>query len=277
MRLVAVLLCCLFVPTHVVAKPNLNLDEFAGDRYRFRTAQSADDVTRTLRCPAPLVRECQTVRKKKRRWKRYERPKVVTERPKPAPPREPTPTPRARPAGAPEPDEESAATNAVWERIAVALRGGKEPPRVLPVVRLNIFEGFAREIARALPGRSLKGVVGPLAAKAQELVDRCGSRVISAVRHTYVAGTRRISLHASGRAVDMAGSPGCMYAALRGWRGGYSIDYARVRHIHISWAPPSRGQRGREWGLRFVHRHVGTRTRYARHIKRHRTQYASAR
>jgi hypothetical protein len=103
----------------------------------------------------------------------------------------------------------------------------------------------------------LKGVIAPLAAKAAEIVSTCGSRVVSAVRHTFIAGTRQISLHASGRAVDMVGNPGCMYALLKGWPGGYSTDYGRVRHVHISYKPG-----GREWGTRFVH---GT-----RHARRHR-------
>lgn len=87
-----------------------------------------------------------------------------------------------------------------------------------------------------------------------------GKNLLSAgvgVRHTRVAGTRRMSLHASGLAVDMAGNPGCIYARLRGWPGGYSTDYARVRHVHIS------GPGGREDGLRFAHRHAPRRVRLA--------------
>ena len=41
---------------------------------------------------------------------------------------------------------------------------------------------------------------------------------------------------------------------LRGWPGGYSTDYGRVRHVHISLG-------GREDGIRFAHR--GGRTRVA--------------
>jgi hypothetical protein len=63
-----------------------------------------------------------------------------------------------------------------------------------------------------------------------------------------VKGTRLISLHASGRAVDISGNPKCIYRALAGWPGGYSTDYARIRHVHISYAPG-----GREWGARFAH------------------------
>ena len=111
---------------------------------------------------------------------------------------------------------------------------------------------FARRVMRA--ESRLSGVYAPLATKASEITSACGSRVISGLRHTRVAGTRRMSLHASGHAVDMQGNPGCLYAHLRGWSGGYSTDYARVRHVHISLG-------GREDGIRFSHR--GGRTRLA--------------
>lgn len=108
---------------------------------------------------------------------------------------------------------------------------------------------------------SLNGVVAPLAEKAREIVVTCGARVISAVRRTYVAGTRLVSLHASGRAVDIAGNPNCIRRALAGWQGGASVDYYRVRppHFHVSWG-------GREHGKRFVHggKRKARRTRVAR-------------
>lgn len=95
-------------------------------------------------------------------------------------------------------------------------------------------------------GVSLAGVYAPLASKAREIASGCGSAVVSGVRHTRVAGTRRLSQHASGRAVDMQGNPSCIYAHLRGWPGGYTTDYGRVRHVHISLG-------GSEDGLRFAH------------------------
>lgn len=95
-------------------------------------------------------------------------------------------------------------------------------------------------------GVSLAGVVAPLAEKVTSIVASCGSTVISAVRHTFVAGTRRISQHANGTAIDITGNPSCIYAMLRGWPGGYSTDYSAVRHVHISYG-------GREAGIRFVH------------------------
>lgn len=128
-----------------------------------------------------------------------------------------------------------------------------------------------RRVARRAPrlGReaalqarpSISGIVAPLAAKVAEIQSDCGSRVISGLRHTFVAGTHRISLHASGKAVDLAGAPGCIYAHLTGWPGGYSTDYRRVRHVHLSYDPDGH----REWGVRFVH----GRHRYA-HRRHHR-------
>lgn len=99
---------------------------------------------------------------------------------------------------------------------------------------------------RATHGDLLRGVTPPLAAKAREIVRACGSSIVSGVRYTRVAGSRRLSLHASGRAVDLRGNPSCIYARLRGWPGGYSTDYWRVAHVHVSWG-------GREAGLRFAH------------------------
>lgn len=105
-------------------------------------------------------------------------------------------------------------------------------------------------VPRARADASLAGVHPVLAAKAREITRACNAHVISAVRRTRVAGTRRMSLHASGRAVDLRGPPRCIYAHLRGWRGGYSTDYRRVAHAHVSWG-------GSEHGKRFAHRHVG--------------------
>lgn len=122
-----------------------------------------------------------------------------------------------------------------------------------------------RPVSRRDRRSSASGIVGPLAAKVAEIQSACGSRVISGVRHTRIAGTRRLSLHASGKAVDMAGDPRCIYMHLAGWQGGYSTDYGRVRHVHISYDPDG----GREMGIRFRH---GSH-RYAHRHHRHR--YAS--
>lgn len=96
---------------------------------------------------------------------------------------------------------------------------------------------------------SISGVVPALAAKVAQIQSTCpGAHVISAIRHTRIRGTGRLSLHATGEAVDMRGNPSCVYAQLRDWPGGYSTDYGRVQHVHISLAA-----NGREAGLRFRH------------------------
>lgn len=135
--------------------------------------------------------------------------------------------------------------------------------------RASLGHRRASRSARATPGlvrrasAGDRGLVPALSAKVGEILSACSSRVVSGVRRTMIAGTRRISLHASGRAADLAGDPSCIYAHLAGWRGGYSVDYARVRHVHVSWDPEG----GREMGLRF--RHGGGHIRHARH-HRHR-------
>jgi len=124
-------------------------------------------------------------------------------------------------------------------------------------------------------GVSLAGLVPQLTAKLASIQAACpGTVAVSAVRRTYIAGTRRMSLHASGKAVDVQGPYSCIYAQLRGWAGGYSTDAGRMRHIHISYDPDG----GREMGLAFRHsghRHARTRTghRYARATRAH---YATA-
>lgn len=117
-------------------------------------------------------------------------------------------------------------------------------------------------------GRALGGLVAPLATKVAEIQAACGSKLVSGVRHTYVAGTRRVSLHASGKAADVQGNPSCVYSLLAGWAGGYSTDYGRVKHVHISYDVEG----GREMGARFVH---GGGHRYA-HRRNYRHRYAGA-
>jgi hypothetical protein len=116
-----------------------------------------------------------------------------------------------------------------------------------PARPANIFDRYHLD---TLPkgNVSLNGVVPELAAFARTIVSACGSKVISAVRNTRVRGSGAVSLHASGRAVDISGNPGCIARHLAGWRGGASNDYHRIRpnHFHISWG-------GREHGKRFAH------------------------
>jgi uncharacterized protein YcbK (DUF882 family) len=119
---------------------------------------------------------------------------------------------------------------------------------------------LARE-SRTRASVSMAGVVPALAAKVAQIQSACpGAHVISSVRHTRIRGTRRMSLHATGEAVDMRGNPSCVYAQLRDWPGGYSTDYGRARHIHISLAA-----NGREAGLRFTH--GGKSYRHRRFVK----------
>lgn len=132
-----------------------------------------------------------------------------------------------------------------------------------PNIKRAVRDPKARPVVPVV--HAVSGIVAPLAAKVTEIQSACGSRVISAVRNTFVAGTRTMSLHASGQAVDMSGNPSCIYAMLRGWPGGYSTDYGRVAHVHISYG-------GREHGVRFVH--GGGRTRHAH--RRHPQRFAGA-
>ena len=96
-------------------------------------------------------------------------------------------------------------------------------------------------------GQSLAGTYAPLAAKISEITSSCRTNVISTVRPgARVAGTNKISEHSNGHAVDVSGDYSCVYAHLKGWRGGYSIDPGKVGHVHISLG-------GREDGIRFAH------------------------
>lgn len=143
--------------------------------------------------------------------------------------------------------------------------------RALERAQRNAFEPAApaprtvasRAAAAASEGYSA-GLVGPLAAKLASIQAACpGTQAISGVRHTRIAGTRRMSLHAQGKAVDVRGPYGCIYAQLKSWCGGYSTDAGRVQHIHISYDDAG----GREMGLRFAHgghRRHSWRTAYAR-------------
>lgn len=124
----------------------------------------------------------------------------------------------------------------------------------------------ARESDTTETGVSVSGLVSPLAAKLASIEAACpGTHAISGIRHTRIAGSRRMSLHAQGKAVDVRGPYGCIYAELKGWTGGYSTDAGRVQHIHISYDDAG----GREMGLRFAHgggrrHHHAFRSAYAR-------------
>ncbi|MBK5959633.1 hypothetical protein CCR97_15675 [Rhodoplanes elegans] len=159
-------------------------------------------------------------------------------------------------------------------RHARALRAYAYAPALAPNGWTEPTAGFAggpgsRATARRADGARtprLGGLVAPLAEKVAAISATCGARVISAVRHTRVAGTGRLSLHASGHAVDMRGNPGCIYGMLQGWSGGYTTDYGRVHHVHISWG-------GSEHGLRFAH--GGGRGHHAHYRQARRAHWAS--
>jgi hypothetical protein len=121
-----------------------------------------------------------------------------------------------------------------------------------------------RHVANRGGGRSvsLAGVTPVLAAKARQIVASCGSTIVSAV-----SSRPNRSNHPIGRAVDLVGNPGCIYAHLKGWPGGYSTDYAAARHVHISYNPG-----GQEWGLRFAH-NGHRKTRVARYASRNMTRH----
>ena len=88
-----------------------------------------------------------------------------------------------------------------------------------------------------------------LRAKVFEIIDACGTHVLRTFTPgAVIAGTHHLSEHAFCRAADLAGNPACIYAHLRGFRGGVSTDYARMQHVHVSWHPG-----GFEQGVRFVH------------------------
>jgi hypothetical protein len=110
-------------------------------------------------------------------------------------------------------------------------------------------------------------VGGTLAAKAREIVASCGSTVISSLRPgARIAGTGHLSMHASGRAVDVRGNPSCIYGHLQGWPGGYSVDYGSVQHVHISLG-------GHEDGQRFSH-HASHHLRHGWHGARRNAMHA---
>lgn len=111
---------------------------------------------------------------------------------------------------------------------------------------------IALAISFALCGSASAHVPGALIAKVNELKAACGAKVVSAHRAGARTPSGHVSEHALGRAVDLQGNPGCMYARLRNWPGGISTDYWTAPggpHIHLSYGPG-----GREWGVRFSHR-----------------------
>lgn len=119
-----------------------------------------------------------------------------------------------------------------------------------------------------LPGVSMARAPKGLQEWMRKVAAACpGFKAISVCRPgARVAGSGRISLHASCRAVDFqVRDYGCAQAALKGFPGGLSTDPYRVKHLHASWAPG-----GREWHARFAH--GGGHRYYAK--RHHRARYA---
>lgn len=123
---------------------------------------------------------------------------------------------------------------------------------------------------------SLARIVEPLKSKAEEIVRECGAVVVSTDCRGGVTPN-----HHDHRAVDIRmpgnGSPACIYAHLKDWKGGVSTDYHSApgtKHVHFSWCPPKECKRAYEWGARFAHTSPVKGTRYA--ARRGGAQYASA-
>jgi hypothetical protein len=118
-------------------------------------------------------------------------------------------------------------------------------------------------------GPSVGDLISTLQSKVSEIMSACGSKLISGYRPgARVAGSGHPSLHSvyPARAADMAGNPACIYSHLQGWAGGYSTDYGRVRHVHLSYSPPGSGYlAGREWHARFAHYTGGHHSYVRRH------------
>jgi hypothetical protein len=132
-----------------------------------------------------------------------------------------------------------------------------------------VHRGHIRVTERHPRSRSgLGDLTSILRAKVSEIISACGSRLISGYRPgARVAGSGHASLHSvyPARAADLSGNPSCIYSHLHGWPGGYSVDYGRVRHVHVSYSPPGSGYlSGREWHARFSH-FGGGYHRYAHH------------
>lgn len=149
----------------------------------------------------------------------------------------------------------------VGRRTTMA-RAKKKRPRT----SARTLSSYSRHISTWSTSKSLDTVTPALAEKVREIQAACGSTIASAHRSgARIRGTGKMSLHSRypSEAVDLRGNPSCIYSHLRGWAGGYSTDYGRVSHVHISLSSD-----GRERGLRFSHgyskkRYVKAKRRYA--------------
>lgn len=137
-------------------------------------------------------------------------------------------------------------------------------------VRKRPVQHFAKNHATSL----LSDLIAPLATKVQEILDVCHAHMVSGYRPgARVAGSGHASLHSAypSKAADLTGNPACIYSHLHSWSGGYSIDYGRVRHVHVSYSPPGSGYlAGREWHARFNHYGGGHHRTLTAHRRHHR-------
>lgn len=133
---------------------------------------------------------------------------------------------------------------------------------------LPTIAGFIQSLFKVANHANLSKTPVELRTFLNRVQDTCGTvTVISGFRPgARVAGSGRVSLHASGKAVDyQIKDTVCALKVAKGWPGGHSTDYSRVNHFHISWAPGSG-----EWKRRFVH--GSSKVRYA---KRWRYRFAA--
>lgn len=128
----------------------------------------------------------------------------------------------------------------------------------LLLVAMSVLTRARAEVSTSCLPSSIKAAL----AKANAA---CGIRVISTFRRgARIAGTRRVSMHASCRAADFTSRDyGCVYRALASWPGKMSIDAGRAKHVHIDDGRYARFEHGR------AHRYA-KRTKHLRVAHRHR-------
>lgn len=162
--------------------------------------------------------------------------------------------------------------------VDYSLEGVPLPPpsnpvlaRPMPLPDGKNLAGYADHIAKSA---KLKDLTPGLRDKVAEILGACNTRVTSGYRRgARVAGSGRPSLHSAypSQAADLVGDPQCIYSHLKKWPGGYSVDYAAVKHVHVSL-----GSGKRERGARFVHYRGGNRYAHRSGPRRyaHRQQHA---
>lgn len=159
------------------------------------------------------------------------------------------------------PDVVAAPADEPQEPVRLGMRELWAPIQI-PLAIGKTIQHYADHIAKSA---KLKDLTPKLADKTAEILGSCNTHIVSAYRRgARVAGSGRPSLHSiyPSQAVDLVGDPKCIYQHLVKWPGGYSVDYARVHHVHVSLSSS-----GRERGARFVHYRGGTRYASRRHAR----------